>query len=164
MKHILLSIIFALMAYLGAAAQDVPAVTLQDSAGKSVAVRSLIDGNTPFVLTMWMTTCKPCMKELEALTDESIDWNEKFPLRIYAVSIDDSRSLQRAIAMAKGSGWEGITPLFDVNGDLRRALNVSAVPQVFVYDAKGKQVYTHIGYRPGDEAELLRHLKNSASK
>lgn len=164
MKHILLSIIFALMAYLGAAAQDVPAVTLQDSAGKSVAVRSLIDGKTPFVLTMWMTTCKPCMKELEALTDEAIDWNEQFPLRIYAVSIDDSRSLQRAIAMAKGSGWEGITPLFDVNGDLRRALNVSAVPQVFVYDAKGKQVYTHIGYRPGDEAELLRHLKSSASK
>lgn len=139
-----------------------PAVTLHDETGKSIATRSLIDGKTPFVISFWMTTCKPCMKELEALTDEAIEWKESFPLRIYAVSVDDSRSLQRAVAMASGSGWEGITPLFDVNGDLRRALNVTAVPQVFVYDANGKEVYTHLGYRPGDEAELLRALKNSA--
>ena len=160
----MLSIVLVLAAFWSAAAQDLPAVTLQDLKGKPVAARSLADGKTPFVLTMWMTTCKPCMKELEALTDEAIDWSESFPLRIYAVSVDDSRSLQRAVAMAKGSGWEGITPLFDVNGDLRRALNVSSVPQVFVYDAKGALVYTHIGYRPGDEAELLRQLKNTAGK
>lgn len=164
MKRLSLSLFLALAALWGAAAQDLPAVTLQDSAGKSVAARSLADGKTPFVLTMWMTTCKPCMKELEALTDEAMDWNGSFPLRIYAVSVDDSRSLQRAVAMAKGSGWEGITPLFDVNGDLRRALNVSAVPQVFVYDAKGILVYTHIGYRPGDEAELIRQLKLHSDK
>lgn len=164
MKRLSLSLFLALAALWGAAAQDLPAVTLQDSAGKSVAARSLADGKTPFVLTMWMTTCKPCMKELEALTDEAMDWNGSFPLRIYAVSVDDSRSLQRAVAMAKGSGWEGITPLFDVNGDLRRALNVSAVPQVFVYDAEGILVYTHIGYRPGDEAELIRQLKLHSDK
>ena len=145
-------------------AQTLPSKTLQDISGKNVELKTLIDGKTPFVISFWMTTCKPCMKEMEALTDEAIDWNERFPLRIYAVSVDDSRSLQRAVAMAKGSGWEGITPLFDVNGDLRRALNVSAVPQVFVYDAKGNQVYTHIGYRPGDEAELLKQLKNCVSK
>lgn len=164
MKHILLTVILTLAALCGAAAQDIPAVSLQDAAGKVVAARSLVDGKTPFVVTMWMTTCKPCMKELEALTDEAIDWKESFPLRIYAVSVDDSRSLQRAVAMARGSGWEGITPLFDVNGDLRRALNVSAVPQVFVYDARGNLAYTHIGYRPGDEAELMKQLKASAGK
>lgn len=162
MKHLLLTIFLGLGAICSAWGQDLPAVTLHDEAGKSIATRSLIDGKTPFVINFWMTTCKPCMKELEALTDEAIEWKGSFPLRIYAVSVDDSRSLQRAVAMASGSGWEGITPLFDVNGDLRRALNVTAVPQVFVYDANGKEVYTHIGYRPGDEAELLRALKNSA--
>ena len=138
-----------------AVAQTLPNKTLQDVSGKNVELKSLIDGKTPFVLSFWMTTCKPCMIELEALTDEIADWSESWPLRIYAVSVDDSRSLQRAVAMAQGRGWDGITSLFDVNGDLRRALNVSAVPQVFVYDSKGELVYTHIGYRPGDEAELL---------
>ena len=96
--------------------------------------------------------------------DEAADWDGDFPLRVYAVSVDDSRSLQRAVAMAQGRGWDGITSLFDVNGDLRRALNVSAVPQVFVYDSKGELVYTHIGYRPGDEAELLQQVKNCRAK
>lgn len=163
-KSIIIAAVVALVLPLCAAAQDLPAVTLQNVAGKNVPARSLVDGKTPFVITIWMTTCKPCMKELEALTDEVIDWKESFPLRIYAVSVDDSRSLQRAVAMAKGSGWDGITALFDVNGDLRRALNVSAVPQVFVYDAGGNLVYTHIGYRPGDEAELLKQLKASTVK
>lgn len=165
MKKIsIISAIVALALPYMAVAQTLPNKTLQDVSGKNVELKSLIDGKTPFVLSFWMTTCKPCMIELEALTDEIADWSESWPLRIYAVSVDDSRSLQRAVAMAQGRGWDGITSLFDVNGDLRRALNVSAVPQVFVYDSKGELVYTHIGYRPGDEAELLQQVKNCRAK
>lgn len=60
--------------------------------------------------------------------------------------------------------WEGVIPLFDPNGDLRRALNVSAVPQVFVYDKDGNLYHTHIGYRPGDELQLLDTLRKCADK
>ena len=164
MKHIVLSIFATFLVLFTTAAQDLPSVNVLDADGKSVAVRSLADGKTPFILTMWATFCKPCMKELETLTDEAVEWREAFPLRIYAVSVDDSRSYRRAVAMAAGSGWEGIVPLFDVNGDLCRALNVSAVPHAFVFDANGKQIYTHIGFRPGDEAELLSKLKAAAGK
>lgn len=143
--------------------QSIPEVTLTDGSGKAVQTRSLIDEETPFVVSLWMTTCKPCIKELDVLTDELADWDETFPLRIYAVSVDDSRSASRAIAMAHGSGWDGIIPLFDVNGDLKRALHVSAVPQVFVYDRHGKLFYTHIGYRPGDEANLLKQVIKAAT-
>ncbi len=96
------------------------------------------------------------------LMDEAAGWDGDFPLRVYAVSVDDSRSLQRAIAMSKA--WEGVTPLFDPNGDLRRALNVSAVPQIFVYDKDGNLYHTHIGYRPGDELQLLDTLRKCADK
>lgn len=140
-------------------AQRIPALDLQDSAGKKVQTTSLIDHKTPFVVSAWMTTCKPCLKELDTLSEEIPDWDESFPLRIYAVSMDDSRSLQRAVAMAAGRDWAGITPLFDVNADLRRALNIQSVPQVFVYDAEGNLFYTHIGYRPGDEQELLNQVR-----
>jgi len=51
-----------------------------------------------------------------------------------------------------------------VNADLRRALNVSSVPQVFVYDKEGKLFYTHIGYRPGDEQELLNQVRKCYGK
>ncbi|MBO4446614.1 MAG: TlpA family protein disulfide reductase [Bacteroidales bacterium] len=162
MKRLVLAITVLLMAVCRVGAQGLPDVSVSDAAGKSVRISSLADKRTPFILTMWNTACKPCLKELEALMDEVADWNEKFPLRIYAVSADDSRSLQRAVAMS--AGWDGITPLFDTNGDLARALNVSVFPQVFIFDKEGKQVYTHIGYRPGDEQELLTRLRKCAGK
>ena len=162
MKRILFILAFCLMAPLWLAAQSIPAGKLTDAAGKTVTTESLVDHKNPVVVSLWMTTCKPCLKELDAMMDEAVDWDGGFPLRIYAVSVDDSRSLQRAVAMSKS--WEGITPLFDQNGDLRRALNVSAVPQVFVYDKDGQLFHTHIGYRPGDELELLEQLRKCAGK
>lgn len=127
MKRFLTVITLALLA-LAARAQTLPLVDLTDAAGSKVTTSSLVDGKTPFVISMWMTTCKPCLKELDATAEELLD-------------------------------WEGLTPLFDTNGSLLRALNVSAVPQVFLYDKNGKLIYTHIGYRPGDELELLKKLK-----
>ena len=163
MKKLAVCLLLAL-GTLVAFAQQIPAVSLQDGAGKAFTTSSLIDHKTPFVVSIWMTTCKPCLKELDTLAEEIPDWDASFPLRIYAVSMDDSRSVKRAVAMAQGRDWEGITALFDVNADLRRALNVSSVPQVFIYDKDGKLFWTHIGYRPGDEQELLNQVRKCYGK
>ena len=160
MKKTILLIAIVLLSLTRAAAQSIPAADLQDISGKKVTTASLIDHKTPFMVSLWMTTCKPCLKELDATAEELIDWDGPKAPRIYAVSIDDSRSLQRAIAMFQGRDWEGLTPLFDPNGELRRALSVSAVPQLFIYDKEGELVYTHIGYRPGDELQTLAKLKS----
>lgn len=160
MKKSILLIALALLSLTRAAAQSIPAAELQDASGKKVTTASLIDHKTPFAISLWMTTCKPCLQELDATAEELIDWDGPKAPRIYAVSIDDSRSLQRAIALSQGRDWEGLTPLFDPNGALRRSLDVSAVPQVFIYNKEGDLVYTHIGYRPGDELETLRRLRS----
>ena len=162
MKRLVTLLLLCCIASLSLKGQDIPGAKLSDASGRTVTTASLIDHKTPFVISMWMTTCKPCLKELEAVMDEAAGWDGDFPLRVYAVSVDDSRSLQRAIAMSKA--WEGVTPLFDPKGDLRRALNVSAVPQVFVYDKDGNLYHTHIGYRPGDELQLLAALRKCAGK
>ena len=162
MKRLVTLLLLCCIASLSLKGQDIPGAKLSDASGRTVTTASLIDHKTPFVISMWMTTCKPCLKELEAVMDEAADWDGNFPLRVYAVSVDDSRSLQRAIAMSKA--WEGVIPLFDPNGDLRRALNVSAVPQVFVYDKDGNLYHTHIGFRPGDELQLLAALRKCADK
>lgn len=159
MKKLILLAVIALLPFAKAAAQSIPAAELQDASGSKVTTASLIDHKTPFLISLWMTTCKPCLLELDATAEELLDWDGPKAPRIYAVSIDDSRSLQRAIALSKGREWDGISTLFDPNGELRRALGVSAVPQLFIYDKDGNLVYTHIGYRPGDELETLRRLK-----
>ena len=51
-------------------------------------------------------------------------------------------------------GWDFIC-LFDQNQTLKRAMNVSLTPQSFVVDADGNVVFSHSGYTPGSEQQLL---------
>ncbi|MBO6168958.1 MAG: hypothetical protein J6O51_03195 [Bacteroidales bacterium] len=66
----LVSAILLAIALLAAPGRDLPSAVLSDASGKDVPTGSLIDHKTPFVVSFWMTTCKPCVKELDTLTDE----------------------------------------------------------------------------------------------
>lgn len=152
--------ILELFIVLVTSAQDLPSTKVQTLVGMSVETTAWIDDETPFIVSFWSTTCKPCLKELDTLSENYDDWNEEKPFRVIAVSIDDSRSLARAKALASGRGWDMFDVFFDVNSEFRRLMNVSMVPHVFVFDKEGKQVYTHVGYKPGDEEELFKIIKN----
>lgn len=151
---------FGFFCVLASAAQGLPNVKVQTHVGKSVETTSWIDYETPFIVSFWSTTCKPCLKELDALSENFEDWNDEKAFRVIAVSIDDSRSLARAKALSSGRGWNLFGVVYDVNSDFKRAMNVSMVPHVFVFDKDGRQVYTHVGYKPGDEEELFKIIKD----
>lgn len=158
MKRMMMLIV-GFLCILSMYAQNIPNIKVQTNTGKNVSTFSWIDHQTPFVVSFWSTTCKPCLKELDALSENWEDWNDEAPFRVIAVSIDDSRSLARAKALAAGRGWDMFDVFYDVNSDFKRAMNVSMVPHVFVFDKNGNQVYTHVGYKPGDETELFKIIK-----
>ncbi len=160
MKRLILTTIVALFAINTLSAQNLPTAKVQNLAGRTIETSEWVDGETPFILSFWSTTCKPCIKELDTMSENYEDWNDETPFRIIAVSIDDSRSVARAKALARGRGWSDVLTLgFDVNSDFKRALNVVSVPQVFVFDKSGKMVYSHTGYTPGNELELFEKIK-----
>lgn len=159
MRTFLLSIA-ALMISVAAAAQ-VPSVTVENAKGESFDTSSLLDEGTPMILSFWSTSCKPCIRELDAVYDAMPDWLDEADFRVVAVSTDDSRLLAKAKSFAEGRGWgEEFTLLFDKNQDFMRAMNVSVVPHVFVIDGKGKVVYSHTAYVPGGEVELFEAVKS----
>lgn len=156
MRNSLLLILAAFVS-LSLHAQSIPDVKVEDAAGKTVTLRSLVDGKSPFVITFWASWCKPCLRELAALEEAAPDWAGKYPLRIYAVSVDDSRSIAAAKALAAASDWP-VTVLFDTKQALKQAFKISSIPHVFVFDKDGKQVWTHMGYVPGAEETLLQKV------
>ena len=157
MRTFLLSI--ALMISAVAFAQ-VPSVTVENSKGEAVNTKTLLAEGTPMIVSFWSTSCKPCIRELDAIYDALPDWLEEVEFRVVAVSTDDSRLLAKAKSFAEGRGWgEDYTLLFDKNQDFMRAMNVSVVPHVFVIDGKGKVVYSHTSYVPGNELELFEAIK-----
>ena len=142
---------------------QVPSVTVENAKGEAVNTKSLLDEGTPMIVSFWSTSCKPCIRELDAVYDALPDWLEEVEFRVVAVSTDDSRLLAKAKSFAEGRGWgEEYTLLFDKNQDFMRAMNVSVVPHVFVIDGKGKVVYSHTSYVPGNELELFEAIKKCA--
>ena len=139
---------------------QVPSVTVENVKGEAVNTKSLLDEGTPMIVSFWSTSCKPCIRELDAIYDALPDWLDEADFRVVAVSTDDSRLLAKARSFAEGRGWgEDYVLLFDKNQDFMRAMNVSQVPHVFVLDAKGKIVYSHTSYLPGNEVELFEAIK-----
>ncbi len=161
MKKFLLTLVAVVATLTTLSAQNLPNVKLQTQEGRPVETSSWIDHKTPFILSFWSTTCKPCIKELDTISELYEDWNDECPFRVITVSIDDSRSVARAKALANGRGWgEFFTLAYDVNSDFKRALNVVSVPQVFIFDKHGVMVYSHTGYTPGNEMELYDRIQS----
>ena len=136
---------------------DLPNVTVKDLQGKAVNIAKLSNNGKPFVLTFWATWCGPCIKEHNALDEVYSDWQKETGVKIFAVSIDDSRTTAKVKPFIEGKGWE-FEVLLDVNGDLKRAMNVSNPPHTFLFDGKGKIVYQHTGYFDGAEEDLYEEI------
>ena len=144
---------------------QVPSVKVENSKGEAFDTKTLIESGKPTIISFWSTSCKPCIRELDAIYDALQDWAEEADFKVVAVSTDDSRLLAKAKSFAEGRGWgEEFTLLFDKNQDFMRAMNVSVVPHVFVVDAKGKIIYSHTSYVPGNELELFEAIKKSQGR
>ena len=93
MRTFLLSIALFISAI---AAAQVPSVTVENSKGEAFETKTLLDAGTPMIISFWSTSCKPCIRELDAVYDALPDWLEEAKFRVVAVSTDDSRLLAKA--------------------------------------------------------------------
>lgn len=158
MKRFILIMTAMFLAVAANAQKVVTTVNVVNAKGETVSVVSLLPKGKPVVLSFWDTSCKPCLQELSAISDNYFDWQDELDFEVVAVSTDDSRNSSKAVPLAKGRGWPFVIAL-DRNGDFKRAMNVQSNPTMFILDKTGKVVYTHIGYTPGDEQAVYETLK-----
>lgn len=95
---------------------------------------------------------------MEAYSENYEEWQEETGVKIYAVSIDDSRSTAKVLPFVSGKDWE-MEVLLDPNGDFKRAMNVNMIPHTFLLDGNGKIVYQHTSYYEGLEYEIYDLVK-----
>lgn len=86
-------------------------------------------------------------------------------MKLIAVNIDDSRNTFKVLPNVLGEGWS-YEVVLDQNQDLARAMNVNAVPMLFITNRKKEIVYSHQGYTPGGINFLIEELEkiNSETK
>ena len=140
------------------ASAQMPKVLLKDLSGKAVSTDTLNNGGKPFIVDFFATWCKPCNRELDAISEVYDEWREETGVKIFAISLDQAHNVAKVKPLVENHGWE-YDVLLDPNGDMQRALSIQSIPYVFIVDGNGKIVYKHIGYTDGAETELIQKVR-----
>ena len=157
MKKYFYALLFSLCFSMAVEAQ-VPSVTLKDINGKTVRTDTLSNNGKPFIIDFFATWCKPCNRELTAISEVYEDWQEETGVKLIAVSIDQAQNINKVKPLVDSHGWS-YDVLLDPNSELKRALGIQTIPYTIIVDGNGKIVYRHNGYVEGAEEELIEKVR-----
>jgi len=160
-------IIMMLLSYISGYAQDtvnvapkLPDVAIKTLDGKMINASEFSNDGKPMVICFWKICCKTPGELLNGISEIYEDWVDETGVKLFAVSVDDSRSTNLVAPYVAGNGWE-FEILLDPNQDLKRAMNVIALPHTFVLNGKGEIVWQKTSYMPGDEKIILEQIKKA---
>lgn len=167
MKKLIITSIFSLIIIFSFAQNsekntNLPSVNIKTLVGQTFNTQDITNDGKPVIISFWALWCKPCKKELDAFNENYEDWQDETGVKIFAISIDDSRSTAKVMPYVSGKDWE-FDVLLDPNGDFKRAMNVNMIPHTFLLDGTGKIVYQHTSYYEGGEFELYELVKKVAN-
>ena len=137
---------------------QLPKVTLKDINGKAVSTDTLSNGGRPFIIDFFATWCKPCNRELDAISEVYEEWQQETGVKIIAVSIDQAQNMNKVKPLVDNHGWD-YEVFLDPNSDLKRAFGIQMIPYVLIVDGQGNIVYKHQGYTDGAEVELIEKVR-----
>jgi len=162
MKKALILVLFcAVLAFAAEDAIPAPDFSLQDIDGNPVILDSLL-ARGPVFMSFWALWCKMCIKELDALKPV-YDEFDSLNVNMLAISVDKTRNVPQVKPFAKSHNWKYVVVL-DPEDILRGLYNVQAMPSSFIITQEKKIVFTHQGYKPGDEEKIVTKLRELFEK
>ncbi len=154
-KHIVILFFLACNFLIGQ--NNLPKTTLKTLSGETTNLQKISTENELIVVSLWATWCVPCKNELDAISEVYNDWQQETNVVLYAISVDDARTVKRVKPLINGKDWD-YEILLDTNNELKRALGSSTIPLTLIIK-KGEIVYRHSGYVPGSEEDLYEEIK-----
>ena len=151
---LLILMVFAL-AEEGSAA-DAPSFNLEDVDGNDINLDSLL-AKGPVLISFWALWCKMCIKELDALRPYAEEF-DSLGVTLLAISQDKTRAVPKVKPFATSHKWT-YQVVLDPENIMRDLYNVQAMPTFFIIDQNKQIVFTHQGYKPGDEESIIAKVR-----
>lgn len=155
-------LILLLYTFTAVAQSSVPAVNLKSINGRVIPLNTVTETDSIVVISFWATWCVPCINELDAIHEKMAENENNNLFRLVAISTDEARTVHRVKPMAKSKDW-GFDIFLDESNEVKRAFGVSNIPFILIV-RKGKIVYQHSGYIPGDEDILFDKAKKLSTE
>ena len=114
-------------------------------------------GKRPTILIFWLTTCAPCKLELDAMSKKMASWKERADFAFVPISLDFERRRDQFHTRAAAYPWRSY---LDEKREFPMVMSggLNGMPQMFVFDKDGTQVFHRRKYRSGDLEALERLL------
>ncbi|MGH1363222.1 MAG: TlpA family protein disulfide reductase [Calditrichia bacterium] len=157
MRKILFMLLLILLAARPLAAQggNAPDFVLPNPDGENYQLSENI-GEGPILLNFWATWCVPCLAEMKKLKRIHKRYKDK-GLQILSITIDDTKTVGKVKSVVNSNKFP-FTILFDTNREVFKLYQGENPPHTVLIDKEGKIVYTHTGYRKGDEKKLEKRI------
>lgn len=156
-RFLLILLVLNFSNFVGQAQNNYALIPLKNFKNQTTNLLELAENEQIVVLSFWATWCKPCISELNTISEEIENWQNEVKFSFIAISIDDSRSSSKVKSLANGSAWDFKIAL-DQNQELKRNFGVKNIPFTVVLK-NGEVVYQHSGYLPGDENILWAEIQ-----
>ena len=163
MKKTTVLVLFSMLTLSVFGQKALPDLSIKNLDGKSINVRTLAQSGKVTLINFWATWCAPCQKELNNLSKTYDVWQKDYGFELVAVTVDNIQGLPKVKPLVAQKRWK-YSVVSDVNSQFLQQLGGQNVPFSVLLDKKGNVVYTHNGYKEGDEIELQKQVAELAAK
>lgn len=106
----------------------------------------------PILMNFWATWCLPCKAEMNAYKKIYKKYSNK-GLQIVSISIDDPRTVSKVKNAVRTNRYP-FTILLDTNSEVFQLYQGTNPPLSLIINKDGQIIYSHTGYRKGDEKKI----------
>ena len=130
-----------------------PNFTLKSNTGKNIKLSEL--RGQVVLLNFWASWCGPCRQEMPLLEKLQQRYSA-LGFTVLGVNVEEDSSKAKILLKDIPVSFP---ILFDTQNTVSKQYKVSAMPSTVMIDRNGNMRYLHKGYKPGDEAQYKKWIK-----
>jgi peroxiredoxin len=141
----------------GSGPANVPHLALSDVEGHPHYLTDYIGDDKVVVMSFWATWCMPCRQEL-MLLEKIYRQHRDRGLEILAISVDGPETQSSVRSYVRQMG---VTFPILLDTETRAAALYNPrkqMPMMHIFDRRGRVVYSHSTFQPGEAAALRRRI------
>ena len=151
-----IQIFLILLCFQNAFSGKLPDFKAKNLKNKTVSF-SEIKGEKLTIIDFWATWCKPCVRSIPKLVKVYEKYKDQ-GVQFIGINVDGNRNLPKVRPFVRSLKIT-YPVLLDINDKIRNDLRIMSIPYILVIDQNDEIIFTHIGYRPGDEKVLEEEIQ-----